>query len=422
MSVHVWRWARAAISAGVVASCLSVAQAGEALTLSRAIELARERAPQLQAQAAALAASTARADAAGRLPDPELMLGIENLPVNSSEAWSLSRDFMTMRTVGVMQSFPNARKRASQRQVAQASSDLVRSQTHEAELQIARSTAEAWADVFAAEHLESSLRALKPDLQLQARAVDAALRAGRTSSVDALTAQEAILELDDELLDAARGVRAARAMFTRWLGDDLGSQPLSETAAFDQLPTSADTLLRSLHHHASVRTLDAQIALSEREIELARAERRPDWSTQVAYSKRGDEFSDMVSVEFRVGLPLFAEHRQDALISAKHSDLQQLQAQREAELQMHREEVAGALATWQSARDRLDLLERERLPLARDRTKTALASYGSGGAGLRDVLMSVSAEIELQRNYAALTSELGRAWAFLQFLLPEEQP
>ena len=421
MSALLWRWARALMSASVLISSISAAQAEESLTLPRAVELARERAPQLQAQDAALAASFARADAAGRLPDPELVLGIENVPVNTSEAWSLSKDFMTMRQVGVMQSFPNAEKRASQRQVAQATSDLVQSQTHEIELLVARATAEAWSEVFAAEHLESSLRALKPDLQLQARAVDAALRAGRASSVDALTAQDAIFELDDELLDATRGVRAARAMLARWLGDEVGVQPISSTSEFNQLPASADTLLSSLHHHASVRTLDAQIALSEREVELARAERRPDWSTQLAYSKRGDAFSDMVSIEFRVGLPLFSEHRQDAQISARHADLNQLQAQREADIQMHREEVASALAAWHGARDRLDLLERERLPLARDRTKTALASYSSGGVGLRDVLSSVRAEVELQRSYAELTLALGRAWAFLQYLLPEEQ-
>ena len=48
---------------------------------------------------------------AGELPDPKLKLGVENVPTNGADSWSLTRDFMTMTKIGVMQEFPREEKR-----------------------------------------------------------------------------------------------------------------------------------------------------------------------------------------------------------------------------------------------------------------------------------------------------------------------
>lgn len=71
------------------------------LTLQEALGLAVGRSQQLAANNASITASREMAAAAGELPDPVLKLGIENLPVNGPDRLSLSRDFMTMRRIGV---------------------------------------------------------------------------------------------------------------------------------------------------------------------------------------------------------------------------------------------------------------------------------------------------------------------------------
>ena len=394
-----------------------------ALTLERTVQLARERAPQLQARAAALESARALAVAAGRLPDPQLVTGIDNLPVTSDDAGSVSRDFMTMRKIGVMQEFPNAHKRAAQRAAAQAGISVVQSETLQADLEIARVAAQAWVDVYVADRLEANLSTLGPELELQAQAVNAALRSGRASSVDALTAQAAIFEFDDRLIVARREQRAARVALGRWIGDEAHSATLSTVTHFDNLPYARETLLASLHQHASLLAYEAQMALARTEIDIARADKRADWSAALSYARRGDAFSDMVSVEFRVGLPLFSRHRQDPVISARRAELEQLESQRETELRMHAEAVANTLSSWQSARDRMQLYERERAPLARQRTRTALAGYRGGGTALTEVLSSIVAEVELQQAYSELSRELGRAWVYLRYLqLQESSP
>jgi outer membrane protein TolC len=212
-------------------------------------------------------------------------------------------------------------------------------------------------------------------------------------------------------------------MLARWIGDEAQSVSLAAAPAFEILPSTRETLLATLHQHASLLAYEAQIALAQSEVNMARAEKHADWSAELAYARRGDAFSDMVSLEFRVGLPLFSRHRQDPLISAKRAEVTQLEAQREAELRMHSEEVISTLAAWQSARDRVDLYQRERLPLARQRSKVALASYQAGGIPLADVLASIVAEVQIRQNHAELLRELGRSWVLLRYLeLPEGLP
>ena len=60
---------------------------------------------------------------AGELPDPRLKLGLENLPVTGSGRFRYDYDFMTQRSVGIAQEFPNAAKRSARnRRAARASS------------------------------------------------------------------------------------------------------------------------------------------------------------------------------------------------------------------------------------------------------------------------------------------------------------
>jgi cobalt-zinc-cadmium efflux system outer membrane protein len=411
-----------AVSCGLLAAMnlwsISANGAG-ALSHEHAIEIALASAPLLQAQRAAVESAREKSISAGRLPDPELLMGVDNLPIAGEDAYSFDRDFMTMRKIGVMQSFPNSRKRSVERERAQAVVGFAEQRTHQTQLEVARSTSQAWFAVSTSEALERSLLDLKAELALSAKAARAALASARGSASDALAAQAAISELEDRLLQARAQTRAARAELAQWIGES-AAQPLSAAPEIRELPFTREQILSSLHRHAPLRTIDQQLAVARSDVDLARAQKRPDWSAQLAYAQRGDAFSDMVSLEFRVGLPLFARNRQDPVIRAKRADLAQLEAERESELRMHSVEVTRELAAWESARERIELYRRERLPLARERVRASQAAYQSGGIPLGDVLASVVAAIELQRDYTQLANELAQAWAYLRYLEPQE--
>jgi outer membrane protein TolC len=392
------------------------------LTLDAAVAKAREQAPQLLAQGAALEAAQARAVAAGRLPDPELMTGVDDLPVTTRAAGSFSRDEMTMRRIGVMQAFPSRSKRSADRQIAQAAIGMAQAEQVRTELEVARAAAESWIDVYTATELAANLNALKPELELQSQAVQARLRSGRTTTADALAAQGALLDLEDRLLEARREVQAARAHLARWMGSEALTDPIAAAPSFEQLPAAPATLRANLHKHGPLLAFDSHIAMARGELERAKADQRPDWSAQVSYGKRAGELSDMLTVEFRVGLPLFTGSRQGPLIRAKRAELTRVELERGAELRMHEAELSAALAGWSSARERLDLYRQQRVPLARERTQATLASYQGGGGALADLMASVVAELELQRGQTEVLRELGRHWVFLRYLDPEGSP
>ena len=406
------RFSVLAVLATMVA-CHSVQ--AEPLSLDTAVEIATANAPQMAAQRAALEGAQSLTISAGRLPDPELILGVDNLPIEGADAYSVGADFMTMRKVGVMQSFPNSRKRAWQRERAAATVALARTQSLTTRLEVARSAADAWITVHVAEAVLKKLQLLEPEVHMQAEAARSALASGRGSSVDAIAAKAATNEWADRILIAKRELIEARAELVRWIGDK-AQQPIAPPPSFKKLPQPREQLLASLQHHAVLSQFDAQLAVARSEIEVARAEKRPDWSVQLAYAKRSAPFDDMASVEFRMDLPLFRGTRQDPVIRARRAELSQIQAERDVQLSRHRAEVLNELAAWDSARERIELYELERLPLARLQSQTALAGFQAGTITLAQVLASQVSEIEVQLAYAQLTQELGRAWTFLRYL------
>jgi outer membrane protein, heavy metal efflux system len=403
------------LTLGLVAWSATALASGDPLTLADAVELAVTLAPDLSARQSRVEAAEALVIPAGRLPDPQLIAGVENLPSNGVDAWSVGRDFMTMRKVGLMQSFPSQAKRRSEKDSAQAMVFLAESQATQSRLEVTQSVAQAWAARYAAEVSLKTLQDLRPELTLQVDLANAAVAGASASPSDALSARAAVADLDDRILEAQREVAGTRAELTRWIGD-AADRPLASPPAFRGLSVSDTELLSSLHHHAALLTYDAQIAAAQSEIAVATAAKRPDWSAELDYARRGPGFSDLVTLQFSVSLPLFSSTRQDPLIHAKRAAVRELEADRENELRMHTAEITTMLSDWHSAKDRVDLYEAERLPLARQRSELALAGLRAGRMDVRQTLAVLSDELAIEHSYAEQLKTLGKTWAYLHYL------
>ena len=388
------------------------------LSLDAAVERALERAPELNARTAGAEAARALSVSAGRLPDPELVIGIDNLPVSGPDAYSTTRDFMTMRKVGVMQEFPRGVKRRLERERAEAQAGAADAELVESRLAVAREVAAAWVRRATAEASLNELRALEPEVELQAAAARAAVSAGRSSTAEALAAEAAVAQLANRILKMQIEVRQAAFELARWIDVD-ASRPLASMPSLDELPTPPAALLATVHEHGALLPFESQIEAARRDVDLAKAERRPDWSAELAFAKRGPEFSDMVSLQFRIGLPLFTKYRQNPMVSAKHAELRRLEAEREMEIRMHTAELHQMLTQWELLGDQLKQYEQELLPLSRERSRAALASYRVGRGELRLALDAYEQEIDFLIERAELQDERGRAWAFLRYLGPQ---
>lgn len=197
--------------AAAIGASLAVfaARATEPLNLEQALQLAQNRSQGLVAQDNAALAAREMAVCAGQLPDPTLKIGINNLPVNGPDAGSLTRDFMTMRTIGVMQEIMRADKRQAraaryerQAEAAHASRELTL-----ANLQ--RDMALAWLDRYDQEQMREVLATQRDEARLQVEATDSAYRAGRGSQADVFAARTAVAQLEDRIAVTERLVSTA---------------------------------------------------------------------------------------------------------------------------------------------------------------------------------------------------------------------
>src|SRR5258705_8448448 len=218
------------------------------LTLDEAVERALGESPQVVASSAMLDAAGAKAPSAGRLPDPEFVAAVDNLPINTDDRFSLSRDFMTMRRVGLMQMFPNGAKRELQKTHAQQEVVVAEAELRKTRFETAQATAEAWIAAAVADESLSRLRELQPEVALQASAARSALSSGPATATDALAAQTVAARLEDRILALEQDAEMRRAELVRWVGD-AAERPLAMIPTDLEVGHSPQSLVAGVPQH-----------------------------------------------------------------------------------------------------------------------------------------------------------------------------
>ena len=414
--------ARCVLIAGVVCVALTV-RAGEpdgALTLAAAVQRATARAPLLEARQAQVAAAEEESRRAGALPDPMLSVGIENLPVTGADAFDTSADFMTMKKIGLQQDIPAGAKRGAERALARRAIEASRARGDADAAAVRRSTADAWIDVWSRERTLVVLHRMREQAAVASRVAQARVRGGGGSAVDAMAADAARLDLEDQIAEQEALRDTAAAELDRWVGAD--ARVAQNAPDFERLPYTEAGLLGRVDRLPVLAPASADVEMAAAQIDLARAARRPDWNVTASYGQRSDGRDDMLTLEVGIGLPLFTRNRQDRGVAAREADYQAAIATRE---DLRREQIAqlrGAFSQWQGVRRQVALHEEQLLPLARDRSSAALAAFRAGG-DLTPWLVARSDELNTELSHAEHARALGHAWAALAFLLPtEDQP
>ena len=409
----------AAVAAAILLCDASPAIAADApLTLAEAQRRAVERSRQLVGQDFAITASREMAAAAGQLPDPVATLGVNNLPINGPDAWSLTRDFMTMTSVGVMQEFTRAEKREAraERFEREAEKSLAVRTANVAAIQ--RDTALAWLDRHYAEAMVAVVSEQSRQATIEVEAAEGAYRAGRGSLADILAARNALALLDDRSSELRRRVSNSKIALARWIGDGADAE-LAGRPPIDSIRLDPRTIEQELPHHPQLAALGKQEEMAAADVRVAQANKKPDWSVALMYSQRGPAYSNMISVNVSIPLQWDQKNRQDREVAAKLAMLDQARAERDDMLRAHTAEVRTMLAEWENDRERSQRYARELLPLAAERTHAALGAYRGAKASIADVLLARRNEIDVRLQALQLEIDTARLWAQLNFLFPE---
>lgn len=126
-------------------------------------------------------------------------------------------------------------------------------------------------------------------------------------------------------------------------------------------------------------------------IDLARADKRPDFGVNVSFGRRNSDFGNVVSVLGSVTLPIFSGRRQEPRIAAAEAQAAAALAERTDVLRQLEAEFEADLAAWRSAARQWQRAREELLPLARDRADLEIASFAAGRAELIDVIEAKTA-------------------------------
>lgn len=389
-----------------------------ALTLVEAQQRAVERSRLLAAKEYAAQSSREMSVSARQLPDPVLKLGIDNLPINGQERFSLTRDFMTMQRIGVMQELTRTDKRRLRAERFEREAEKSVAEKAATTAEVERETALAWLDRYYTEAMSAVIAEQIEQAKLEIQASESAYRTGRGTQADIFSSRSALAALEDKASDINRRVGNAKIALARWIGD-AAQLPLDAKPAADAVRLDEATLDTQLVHHPELAVLAKQEDIAITEAQLAKANKKADWSVEVAVQKRGPGYSDMLSIGLSVPLQWDQKNRQDRELSSKLAQVEQARAEREDALRAHVAEVRGMLNEWHTNRERQIRYEQQLIPLASSRTTASVAAYRGGKTTLADVLAARRSEIDVRLQALQLGQETDRLWAQLNFLFPQ---
>lgn len=396
----------------LTAALLPASGAAAPLTLIQAQDLAVQRSEATRSARAGVASASQAARAAGRLPDPTLRAGVDNLPVTGADRFHTARDSMTMKRIGIGQEWVSAEKRAARQAAADAVVGREAVSVHSAAAEVRLQTALAYLDAYFAGQALTLTALAEHHLHEELEAAKARLASAAGSSQDVLAATSARGMAEDESAEVRQLQSAARAALERWVGAGVEEveAPVGLVAVTE--PTYVGG-------HPAVMAAQRDIELARSEARLAGTNRKPNWSWEVSYGQRTG-YSDMLSFGVSIPLPVSPAQRQDRETASKLALVDKAEAQLTEVTRAAQGEFRALASDAQRLAQRVERYQAAVVVPGQQRTAAALAGYRSNQVTLMTLFEARHREVEAQRKLLSLQRELAKTQAQLAFkpLLP----
>jgi outer membrane protein TolC len=377
------------------------------LTLDQALALAAQRSPLARASRAGAAGAAESARAASQLPDPMLSVGIENLPFTGADRFNASRDFMTMKKVGISQEWVSLEKRSTREAAALALASRETTAEKAAQAEARLQAALAFVDAYYAQEALRLTTLTEHHVHEEFEAAKARLAssAGASQEALALTAARGIAQ--DESADIRQSHAAAAVALQRWVG----FQPDELAAPVQPVIPEEEAYIAS---NPTVLGAQRDIEVAGGEAAVAATYRHPNWTWQVAYAQRTG-FSDMVSFGVSIPLPVAPAKRQDRETASKLALVEKAEANLEEARRMAGSQFRSLASDAQRLAMRIDGYRSAVVLPAQQRIEAALAGYRSNQVALMALFEARHAEVDAQRKLLNLQRDLARVQAQLAF-------
>ena len=410
--------------------------------LDSLIRLAAETSPAVRAAVARADAARARVGPAGARPDPMLMAGIQNFPL----AEPGFGDFMTMKMVGLGQTFPYPGKLSLRTRAAEHELLSAQAQLHGVRLQVEAAVERAYYDLV---FLDRALEIVGRNQRLLVdfmKVTEARYGVGTGGQEEVLRVRVEAARLGEEavaLIEQRRAVlaqlnavldrpsdtplaspamprRVARAAIADSVREiRFVSAALGARAADSPLPPLETLQAMAIEKNPMLRAHEAMIAAQAARAELARKEHLPDFDVSLSYGQR-DGFSDMVSAQISIPLPIQRGRKQDLFVAEARFEQTALRAEHADQVNALRADVARLHAELERDRAQLALYVKAILPQGRAALTSATGGYQVGRADFLTLLDAQATLFTYETTYFRVLSDFARTLAELERVVGEE--
>ena len=388
--------------------------AGAALTLAEAERLALAYAPWLAHHRTNVTAAAERVVYEGRLPDPQLIVGVVNVP---TDTYSTRPDDQSAYQVGLRQQFPpgdtlNLRSRRAEKELTREEARL------EAERRnLLRQVRQTWLEIY---YLNHSLRLIEETRRLQRKQLEAAegrYRAAADMQQALSRARQALARVNEREPMLKAQIARARAQLGRWIGD---AAALALPATLPALPVPAPDF--DAVRHPELLAAEAMHNAARLEVDMARQEYKPGWMLDLQYGFRrpmpdGTERPDMVTAMVTLDLPIFRSKRQDRRLAEK----QALESGARLETEDKRRELVAMhqsmRAEYEALAARARIFEEQLLPAIRREAQVTVAGFARDQTEYREAQMKA---LEAEQEYTRVRVDLAKTQAELLYLTGEQ--
>lgn len=389
-----------------------------ALPLEHAVERAIERDDALKSAERRVAAMDESAIADGELPDPEIMIGAEGVPVDDP----FSADMMTMYKLGVRQRFPAGQSRTLSQQRGRSNAQALTAGAQSRRLDVVRQTRMAWLDWVSAGQSLALARDSATAFGELLEITQARYRSGSGRQRDISQARLELALLQRRIIQAETRLDEAWAQLQRWTGPLAPVTPPSQKPAWPQ-PAAVEALEQQLTNHPLVIVDQHRIEAGRIDTQLARQSYRPQWMIEAGYAhQRGTDpmtqrsQSDKLFAMVSFSVPLFTSNRQDRRLAASNAELQAREFDRDSRLQSMTGQLHRQHSLWQSNQQHLELIDQTVLVEAEATVEATLSAYRSDRASFDELIRARLALLQQQLERIDIRRERDAAAIELDYL------
>ena len=350
--------------------------------LRAAIERAVTSNPEIAAMEARISAARHRVSQATALPDPEVEIGLKDVPISDP---SLTRDSMTMEMILARQRLPGAGKLQVEERAAKADSEGMEADHARHVAEVAADVADSFLRLAA---LDRKIAIARETLQRLADAAESArerYRVGKAAQADVLRAHLDRTALEDRLAALAGERRSEAARFNSLQDFPAGSEVPAVNAGADlesgiavhAVPEAAELIRMAERDSPAMAVASAGVRREEARLEGARLERRPDWMLQTYYGRR-ESFEDMAGVSVSFTLPWVHPRRLDEKKAEREAELSGAKAALAAARNALRRDIEQAWSELARNREQARLYRESILPQAEINYRAAREAYAVG--------------------------------------------